>query len=127
VDIKLNPDLIWTLDIDAGAASLEFDLSDYIVERLTMDGGASSMHIILGSRSDDLEVIIETGVSSVIIEVPKDVACEVSSDSFLVSRELPGFDKVSKNTFVSPDFASFEKNISISFGSGISSLKVTRY
>lgn len=127
VDIRLNPDLRWALDIDAGAANIEFDLTEYVVDKLIIDGGASSMYVKLGSRSNDLEVRIETGVSSVHIEVPKDVACEVNSDSFLVSRELPDFQKVSKNTYVSPDFASYKKNISISFESGISSLKVIRY
>jgi hypothetical protein len=72
-------------------------------------------------------VDIETGVSSVEIFVPKEVAVEVNSDSFLVSRELPGFDKVSKSTFVSPNYADASKNITIQFSSGISSLRVIRY
>ena len=127
VDIKLNPELIWDLELDAGAAEIELDLSPFLFHDIRINGGAASMEIKLGSRSDNLDVIIETGVSSVLIKVPKDIACEVSTNSFLVSKELPGFDKVSKNTYVSPNFSSVEKNISISFESGISSLKVIRY
>lgn len=85
------------------------------------------MEIKLGSLSDDVHLEIETGVSSVLIKVPEELACEVNTDSFLISRELPGFDKVSKSTYVSPNFASAEKNVSIQFDSGISSLRVIRY
>jgi hypothetical protein len=127
VEIRLNPDLIWDLDVDAGAADIELDLTPFLIDDLEINGGAASMEIILGSRADNVDVRIETGVSSVLIKVPKEVACEVSTESFLVSKELPGFDKVSKNTYVSPNFSSAEKNISISFESGISSLRVIRY
>jgi hypothetical protein len=127
VDIKLNPDLIWDIDIDAGAADIELDLTPFIIDKLRIDGGATSMEIKLGSLSENLEIHIETGVSSVLIKVPKEVACEVNTDSFLVSKELPGFDKVSKSTYVSPNFSSASKNISIEFNSGISSLRVLRY
>ncbi len=127
VEIKLNPNMVWDLDVDAGAADLWFDLTPFIIDDLRIDGGATSIEIKLGAMSEDVDVHIETGVSSVKILVPKEVACEVNSDSFLVSRELPGFDKVSKSTYVSPNFSSASKNISIQFNSGISSLKVVRY
>jgi len=127
VRIKLNPDLVWDLDIDAGAASLELDLTPYLIDDLRIDGGATSIEIKLGSLADNVDVHIETGVSSVLIKVPKEVACEVNTDSFLVSKELPGFDKVSKSTYVSPNYSSASKNITIKFNSGISSLRVLRY
>ena len=127
VEIKLNPDIVWDLDIDAGAADIYLDLSPFIINELRIDGGATSIEIKLGNLSDNLDVKIETGVSSVLIKVPKEVACEVNTDSFLVSKELPGFDKVSKSTYVSPNFSSSEQNITIEFNSGISSLRVLRY
>ncbi len=127
VEIKLNPEMIWDLDVDAGAADLWLDLSPFVVNNLRIDGGATSIEIKLGNLSEDVNVHIETGVSSVKILVPKEVACEISSDSFLVSKKLPGFDKVSKSTYVSPNFSEASKNISIQFNSGISSLKVIRY
>ena len=127
VELKMNPDMVWDLDVDAGAADIWMDLTPFIIDDLTIDGGATSIEIRLGSLSDNVNVDIETGVSSVEIFVPKEVAVEVNSDSFLVSRELPGFDKVSKSTFVSPNYADASKNITIQFSSGISSLRVIRY
>ncbi len=127
VEVKLNPGLTWDIDIDAGAADIEIDLRPFMIDEVTINGGAASMELILGDRSDNVNVRIETGVSSVLIKVPESVACEVNTESFLVSRELPGFDKVSKSTYVSPNFASAEKNIRIRFESGISSLRVLRY
>jgi len=127
VEIKMNPEVVWDLDVDAGAADIRMDLSPFIINELTIDGGATSIEIKFGTRSEDIYVDIETGVSSVKLLVPKEVACEVTSDSFLVSRELPGFDKVSKSTYVSPNFSDASKNITVQFNSGISSLRVIRY
>lgn len=127
VDIKLNADLVWDLDIDAGAADIDLDLTPYIIHKITIDGGATSMVIKVGDRSDQLSMDIETGVSSVVIKVPDEVACEVNTDSFLVSKDLPGFDKVSKRTYVTSNFSSAEKNVTIHFESGISSFRVLRY
>ena len=127
VELKMNPDMVWDIDLDAGAADIWMDLTPFVINKLTIDGGATSIEIRMGALSDDVYIDIETGVSSVEIFVPEEVACEVSSDSFLVSRELPGFDKVSKSTYVSPNFADATKNITIHFSSGISSLRVVRY
>ena len=127
VDIKLNPDLSWDIDIDAGAANIDLDLTPFIINHLSINGGATSLYIKLGERSDNIDLVIETGVSSVVIKVPEEHACEVNSNSFLISKDLPGFDKVSKSTYVSPNFSSAEKNITIQFESGISSLRVLRY
>jgi hypothetical protein len=127
VDIKLNPALIWDIDIDAGAADIDLDLTPFIINDLSINGGATSLYIKLGERSDNIDLLIETGVSSVLIKVPEELACEVNSDSFLISKDLPGFDKVSKSTYVTPNFSSAEKNITIRFESGISSLRVIRY
>ncbi len=127
VDIKLNGGMRWELDIDAGAAKISLDLREYIVDQLNIQGGATSMDIILGSLSENLDVNIETGVSTVSIEVPEEVACEVNTDSFLVSKSIKGFDKVSKSTYVSPNYSDAGKNITINFDSGISSLSIVRY
>lgn len=127
VELKLNDKLLWDIDLDAGAADIDLDLSPFMVDDLKINGGATSIVIKLGDRSDNVEVDIETGVSSVVLKVPENVACEVKTNSFLVTKELPGFDKVSKSTYVSPNFSSASKNISITFDSGISSLKVIRY
>lgn len=127
VEIQLSPGPVWDIDIDAGAAEISLDLSMHKVRDLQVNGGATSIDIKLGSLSDQLNVDIETGVSAVVIRVPEEVACEVNTDSFLVARELPGFDKVSKSIYVSPNFSSSDRNIFIRFDSGISSLRVIRY
>lgn len=127
VQISLNPELVWELDVDAGAADITLDLSGYMISEVNIEGGAASMEIILGSLSDNITMDIETGVSTVLIKVPEELACEVNTDTFLVSKELPGFNKVSGSTYVSPNFSSAEKNITIHFDSGISSLRVLRY
>ncbi len=127
VEISLNTGPEWEIDIDAGAAAIDLDLSDFIVNKIKIDGGAASINVRLGSRADFVMLDIDTGVSSVTIELPDELACELNTNTFMVSKNLPGFDKVSKNTYVTPNFASAAKNVSIRFESAISSLKIVRY
>lgn len=127
VEIKLNPETVWELEIDAGAAEVDLDLRPFIVSEIVINGGAAAIDLKIGDRSDNVNILIEAGVSTLVIEVPKEFACEINTDTFLSSNELSGFDKVSGSTFVSPNFTTAEKNIFINFESAISSLKVLRY
>jgi hypothetical protein len=127
VEIRLNTGPEWEIDIDAGAAAIDLDLSHFIVNKIKIDGGATSITVRLGSLAGYVMLDIDTGVSSVTIELPDELACELNTNTFMVSKNLPGFDKVSKNTYVTPNFASAEKNVNIRFESAISSLKIVRY
>jgi hypothetical protein len=127
VDIKLNPLTAWNLNIDVGAASMDLDLTDLIISKVSIDGGASSIDLRLGDKSNDQEVDIESGASSITIEVPEDFACEVRYSTVLSSKSLDGFNKVSDGTYVTDNFSSSSSNILIKIDAAVSSLTVRRY
>ena len=127
VEIKLNPNPAWDLNIDVGAASMDLDLSDFIVRTVKIDGGASSIDIRLGDRSDLTEVDIESGASSITIDIPEDYACEVRTSTVLSSKNLPGFNKISDGTYVTENFSSESRNILVNIDAAISSLTINRY
>jgi hypothetical protein len=127
VEIKLNPLPAWDLNIDVGAASMDLDLSDFIVSNVNIDGGASSIDLKLGNRSDNVEVDIESGASSITIKIPVEFACEVKTSTVLSSKSLNGFNKVSSGTYVTDNFSDESRNIIINIDAAISSLSVHRY
>ncbi|MEJ2595139.1 MAG: DUF5668 domain-containing protein, partial [bacterium] len=43
VSLNLNAEPVWDLNLDVGAASLQFDLSDFKIKNLDLDGGAASL------------------------------------------------------------------------------------
>jgi hypothetical protein len=127
VEIKLNPNPAWDLNIDVGAASMDLDLTDFIIRKVNIDGGASSIDLRLGDRSDNMEVDIESGASSITIKIPEEFACEVRTSTVLSSKSLNGFNKVSDGTYITENFSSEDRNILINIDAAISSLTIQRY
>jgi hypothetical protein len=127
VDVRLNPDPTWTINLEVGAASGDFDLSPFKVEELRLDAGASSMHIKLGDRSEETRVRVKTGASTTSIEVPESAGCEVHLQTALSGKRIRGFDKVSGNRYQTSNFESAAKKIYIEVSAGVSQIRVDRY
>jgi hypothetical protein len=127
VTMKLNPNPLWDLKVDVGAANIDLDLSAFKVGKLDINGGASSINIRLGNLYDDCKLKINSGASSILIRIPEEFACEVNTSTVLSSKDLQGFNKVSGGTYVTPDFSDKTKNIVIEVEAAVSSLTVERY
>lgn len=125
--MKLNPNPVWGIKVDVGAANIDLDLSAFKVGNLNIDGGASSINIRIGNLHDDCKMQINSGASSIHIRIPEEFACEVNTSTVLSSKDLDGFNKVSGGTYVTPDFADKTKNIVIDVEAAVSSLTVERY
>jgi hypothetical protein len=127
VSMKLNPNPLWDLKVDVGAASLDLDLSTFKINKLDINGGASSINIRIGSLQNKSKIKINSGASSIKIEVPESFACEVKTSTILSSKDLKGFNKVSDGTYVTDNFSGSDKNIVIEIDAAVSSLDVERY
>jgi len=127
VMMRLHPDPLWDLNIDAGAAKIEFDLRAYRIGRLDVDAGAASIEVRLGSRADTSHVFIETGASSVHLYVPEGVGCEIATESALSSKHIHGFANNGDGNYRSDNFENTSKRIFISIDTGLSSINVDRY
>lgn len=127
VHISLNPNPVWNLDIDVGAADIEMDLKEFNVKNVTIDGGAASIGLTMGNKADNAEVEINAGASSINVRVPRDVTCYVNSDAVLSSKNLDEFTKVSPGSYVSENSSDTLRTITINIEVAISSIKVERY
>lgn len=125
--ISLHPQPVWDLKIDAGAAKIDFDLSPFKVDRIDVDGGAFDMKLKLGDKHNNTDVTLETGASSVTIEIPESVGCELKTSTFLTSRNLEGFNKTRDGVYQTDGFDSAAKKITIKLDAAISSLIIKRY
>ena len=127
VDIHLNANPIWTMDVALGAGQADLDLSTYAVKSLKVGAGAAELDLKLGSKTDLTDVRLDVGAASVTIRVPKEAGCQVKKDGLLNVEQLDGFTKVGGGEFVSPGYNTASKKINIRFDGGISRLKVVRY
>jgi hypothetical protein len=127
VTMKLNPNPVWDIKVDVGAANIDMDLAAFKISNVKIDGGASSISIRLGTLYNDCRMKINSGASSITIRIPEEFACQVNTSTVLSSKDLPGFNKVSGGTYVTPDFSEKDKNITIDVEAAVSSLTVERY
>jgi hypothetical protein len=127
VSMRLNPNPIWDISVETGAASVDFDLSKFKVRELKMHGGAASFNVKLGAPLLLTNVDISTGVSGVEVSIPENAACSIETSSGLSDNNFEGFNKTRDNNYETPGFASAKNKIHIRINGGLSGFTVTRY
>lgn len=127
VNLRLNTKPTWDLDLEVGASTVDFNLAPYVVRRVNIKAGVSSIKVKLGSRADTTDLRLETGVSSLVIDVPAGSGCSIRDNVELSHKSFPGFVKEESGYYKSPNFDSAKKWIFIHADAGVSSIKVERY
>ncbi len=126
-NFKLNPNPEWVINVKAGAAKIDFDLSGYKVRSLNLNGGAAAFDVKLGMPVRDSKVEVATGVSEINIKVPQGAACQIITESGLSSVNADGFKKLDGNKYETPDFATAKNKYYIKMKGGLSGFNVSRY
>lgn len=127
VDIKLHKDPVWDFKFNIGAAKVEMDLSNFKINHVDIDGGASSISLRLGNQHPVTNVEIDAGASSLTIEVPFDAGCQVKTSSFLSGKSLKDFKKLDGNLFETENFNTSKNKIYIRCDVAASNFEVKRY
>jgi hypothetical protein len=127
VDMKLNPQLIWNLTFDVGAASMDFDLSEFKIKSVDVDMGAASINLKLGENYPETKVTIDAGASDVDMFVPEGSGCRIITDGALSSKHFDDFEKLKSDHYETAKFEEAENKIYIEIDSGVSSISVKRY
>jgi hypothetical protein len=127
VSVQLSSRPLWEVTVDSGAANLELDLSQYRISKLDIDSGASSMDVKLGDLYEKTDVKIDTGASSVRINVPKSSGVDIFVEGGLTSTDLSGFRNAGEKRHRSENFDETSKKIYITIEAGVSSIDVNRY
>ncbi len=127
VEMKLNPNPIWDMDLNVGAAEVKFDLSGFKMRNLKIQGGASNLEIKLGAALPLTDVKMEAGAASITIRVPESAGCEIISNTFLSSKDFKGFTKVGNQLYQTPNFAASTNKIKINLQAGVARVDIVRY
>ncbi len=126
VDIRLNQSPSWNLDLDIGAAEIDMDLRDYLIDSTSINAGASSIDIKIGERNPLTTLVFNAGASSISIEIPRSSGCQITSESFMVSKEFDGFNKTGNGLYETPNFKEAPNKIRIVIKTAVSKIEVTR-
>jgi len=127
VNMKLNPNPIWDLDLNVGAAEVRFDLSGFKTRNLKIQGGASDIDLKIGAILPLTDMKIEAGAASIMVRIPESAGCEIISNTFMASKDFKGFTKVGNQKYQTPNFATSTNKIMINLQAGVARVDVVRY
>ncbi|MEA2087179.1 MAG: toast rack family protein [Candidatus Caldatribacteriota bacterium] len=119
--LKLNNQIIYNLSIKTGATNTDCNLSDFKVEKLYIESGASNINLVLPQY--DSKIIIDTGVSNIDIAIPKNVGATVSIDSGIAVKDLDDFIK-RNGTYISHNYNESEFKTEIEIDCGVSNIDI---
>ena len=102
VELHLNANPVWTVDIALGAGQGDLDLSSYNVRTLKIGAGAANLDVKLGAKADLSDVKLDVGAASVTVRVPKEVGVRIKKDGALNIEQLDDFTDVGGGECVSP-------------------------
>ena len=126
VDLAINEDLIWELELNVGAASVNLDLSAFKMKEIEINSGAANIDLMVGQLFPETEIEISTGASNIKVRIPKNADCRVITESFLMSRRMDGFVK-SGNSYRTENFGSASQTITIKLDGAVGSFEIIRY
>lgn len=124
--IRLNPDIPWEIDMNIGASKIIADFSEYNIKAIDLDAGAASVEMKLGSKAEIAKLNIDGGAMSLVLELPKEVACRLEADSFLSSSKFDGFTK-HDGVYLSDNYNNAKKKINIKIKGAFASYKILWY
>lgn len=127
-DFELPKDVLWTLDLDVGAADGYFDFSDLMLERVKINTGASDCKVIFGDRNDYTYVDIDSGVSDLTLEVKKGLGLRIESDGAISDHNYKESGLVKFNGYyATKDYENANKQIEIKVDSAVSDVYLKFY
>jgi hypothetical protein len=125
--LKLNSAPEWKINVEAGAAKIDFDLTKFKIRNLTLEGGAAAFDVKMGEPLAQTNLDISTGVSSITIFIPKGAACHITTDTGLSSKHINGFNNVGDDEYETAGFDKATKKMYINLSGAISDFKVNQY
>jgi hypothetical protein len=129
LNVNINNNIVWSIDIDTGASNGELNLENVKVQNLELDMGAGKIDAKLGSLNNTTYVNIESGASKIVLNIPEDAGLKIEMDGALNSTNIDDLNLVESqdDMLVSQDYAKRETKFDIKVDMGVGSFKINRY
>ena len=126
LELRLNENPIWELDLKIGAAKAIFELEDFKIEELKLKTGATDIELRLGDKLERSNVKVEMGAANLEIYIPKESGCQIRAKMFLIGKEFNGFRK-RNNVYETENFDDASSKIYLEIHGAVSNVEVNRY
>ena len=123
IDLQLNTNIIYDIFLETGATSIDYNLSKFKIENLSIKSGASKIDIIAPQYNGKIN--INSGVSKINIAIPNNVGAMVYLDTGISLKDFDeNFSKQENNVYLSKNYDNAEYRIDIKIDSGISQINI---
>lgn len=126
LDIRLNENPIWDMDLKLGAASSILELEEFKIHELSLKTGATDIELRLGDKLERSDVKVEMGAANLEIFVPRNSGCQIRGEMFLSGKDFEGFRKVN-NVYETNNFDESSNKIYIEIHGAVSNVEVKLY
>lgn len=127
LDIQLNEEPVWDLDLEIGAAKANFDLSDYKVRKINLKTGATETKIKIGDLYDETYIDVDMGAASLEIKIPREFGCKIDGGMALIKKDFEDFIEKEDDSYVTENYNNANNKIMINVEGAVASLRVIRY
>lgn len=134
LDLKVSKDVVWDMRIKAGVADLNADLSEVPVQTFDLQPGVANCTVRFGDVPDSEpgRISVQSGVSSIRLEIPEGIEARVRSESGLTGHDIADeFESQGSGVWQTAGFAQAEASGDavwlIDIKSGIGSIVVDTY
>lgn len=123
IDLKLNSDIVYEIFQETGATSIDYDLSKFKIENLSIKSGASKIKLVAPQYNGKIN--IDSGVSLIDIAIPNNVGTRLYLDTGLSIKNLSEhFQKQEDKVYISRDYEKATYQLDIKIDSGISQINI---
>ena len=127
LDIQLNEEPVWDLDLEIGAAKANFDLTDYKVRKINLKTGATETKIKIGDLYDETYIDVDMGAASLEIKIPREFGCKIDGGMALIKKDFDDFIEKNDDSYVTENYNDTNNKIMINVEGAVASLRVIRY
>ena len=125
LNLNLNTDIIWELDLDIDAADSVMDFTDLKIKKMNIDGDAASFKLTLGQEYKDTKVKIDADASKVEVFVPIESGVRVKVDGAANSTNFKDIEmKKEGKYYVSKNYEEAANKIDLNVDIDAGSLKI---
>ena len=127
--VRLADDVAWTVDLTAGAETVDAELSATTVTAITLDGGARSIELTLPTPDGTVPIDQRAGADHLVIHLPDGVGARVTVTSGAGSADVDGetTQGIGSGTVLTTDgFDEGDDHYEITVAGGLGSLSIDR-
>lgn len=126
-DVTLTERLPLALTINAGASSIDADLSRVKLTDLQVEAGASRTTLTLGALTKNTAVTLDAGASTTTLRIPKESGIALNFDGGLSARNFEGLKEVADGAYQSKDYDAAIHTVTVDIDGGLSTFTIERY